>query len=159
MAAWQVELYILPRRALVRAPQPLTHALLAQTEWWKGSVFPRDYVTRLNALTALAPVSDKALTRWGPPDGNAVEVTMGEGRVARVRALVDVRKLDSRFGAALLMFVRAADALLVRGDGMVVEPSIDTFARALRGSAAWRYASDPLAFLAARERDEEATET
>jgi hypothetical protein len=72
--------------------------------------------------------------------------------VIRVKVQVDVRRLDSRFGAALLDFVRAADAVLIRNDGLVVEPLIGAYAGALRNSAAWKFASDPAAFLAANSR-------
>jgi hypothetical protein len=62
-------------------------------------------------------------------------------------ARVDVRRLDSKFGAALLQFVRTADAVLVRSDGLVVEPTIAAYAGALRNSAAWKFANDPAAQL------------
>jgi hypothetical protein len=45
--------------------------------------------------------------------------------------------------------------VLVRKDGLVVEPQIASFAAALRGSKAWQYASDPAAFLAAQADDDE----
>jgi hypothetical protein len=75
--------------------------------------------------------------------------------VSSVTARVDVRRLDSKFGAALLLFVRAADALLVRRDGAVVESTINAYAGALRSSAAWRYASEPGASLAAQMDDDD----
>jgi hypothetical protein len=102
-------------------------------------------------------VHDPELETWGPEDGNRVEVRSGEGRVARVHVRVDVRKLDSKFGAALLSFVRAAGAALVRSDGLVVEPTIGAYAAALRSSSAWTYANDPTAFvmaLAARKDED-----
>jgi hypothetical protein len=60
-----------------------------------------------------------------------------------VTARVDVRRLDSKFGAMLLQFVRTANAVLVRSDGLVVEPLVGAFAAALRSSDAWRFANDP----------------
>ena len=62
-------------------------------------------------------------------------------------ARVDVRRLDSKFGAALIQFVRSAGAVLVRADGLVVEPVISEYVAALRSSDAWRFASDPMTFL------------
>jgi hypothetical protein len=64
-------------------------------------------------------------------------------------ARVDVRHLDARFGAMLLQFARVADAVLVRRDGLVVEPIIGAFGAALRTSAAWQLTTDPAARPAA----------
>ena len=50
--------------------------------------------------------------------------------------------------AMLLQFTRAAGAVLVRRDGLVVEPLVGAFGAALRSSEAWRYASDPAAYFA-----------
>ena len=63
-------------------------------------------------------------------------------------ACVDVRRLDARFGAMLLQFARIADAVLVRRDGLVVEPLVGAFGAALRSSDAWKYANDPAASFA-----------
>jgi len=63
-------------------------------------------------------------------------------------ARVDVRRLDSKFGAMLLQFAKAADAVFVRGDGLIVEPLVGAFAAALRNSDAWKYANDPAAHIA-----------
>jgi hypothetical protein len=70
-------------------------------------------------------------------------------------ARVDVRRLDSKFGAALLDFVRKAGAVLVRSDGLVVEPIIAAYAAALRSSVAWRFANDPAAFWAAHSASDD----
>lgn len=156
MAVWQVDFYIVPRRALATAPRPLTPAVLDDTSWWASARFPADYAARLTALAPAAPSSSPELETWGTEDGNRVDVWCRGGRVSSVTARVDVRRLDSKFGAVLLVFVRAADAVLVRRDGAIVEPTINAYAGALRGSAAWRHASDPAAFLtAAVEHDED----
>ena len=42
----------------------------------------------------------------------------------------------------LLQFVRTANAVLVRSDGLVVEPLVGAFAAALRSTDAWRFAND-----------------
>jgi hypothetical protein len=95
------------------------------------------------------------LETWGAEDGNRVDVWSDGGRVRRVMARVDVRRLDSKFGAALIDFARKADAVLVRNDGLVVEARINAYAGALRTSDAWRFASDPAAFLAANPASDE----
>jgi len=73
---------------------------------------------------------------------------MEKGKPARMTACVDVRRLDATFSAKLLQFVRTADAMLVRHDGLVIEPSVGAFGAALRTSEAWKYATDPAAHLA-----------
>lgn len=150
MAAWQVEFHLVPRRALASAA--LTSAVLRDTDWWTAFAFPSDYQKRLAIVAPAAVASRPNVETWGTADGNRVDVWSDAGRVTRVMVTVDVRRLDSRFGAALLDFVRAADAVLVRTDGLVVEPIIGAYAGALRNSAAWTFASDPAAFLAANAK-------
>ncbi len=150
MAAWQVDLFVLPRRAIATASQPITQAALEQTDWWDGVPFPADYAVRLAAVASATPASlgSAGHERWGSEEGNRVDVWSARAKVMRVTVSVDVRRLDSKFGAALITFVRSAGAVLVRRDGLIVEPMIGAYAGALRGSSAWRYASDPAAFLA-----------
>lgn len=152
---WQVDFHLVPRRALGTAPRPLTPAVLDATDWWASANFPADYVRRLTAVAPIASAEGAELETWGQADGNRVDVRSRQGRVSAVTARVDVRRLDSRFGAALLVFVRAADALLVRRDGAVVEPTINAYAGALRSSTAWRYASEPGTSLAAQIDDDD----
>jgi hypothetical protein len=152
VALWQVEFQVIPRRAL--AATTLTSSVLANTDWWVGHRFPPDYRARLAVVVVTAPYSTGGQETWGTEDGNRVDVWSEEGHVRRVTTRVDVRRLDSRFGAALLDFVRKADAVLVRSDGLVVEPLVGAYAGALRNSKAWGFASDSAAFFAANDEDE-----
>jgi hypothetical protein len=154
MSAWQVVFHIIPRRGLANQPQVLAPAALEETDWWASSSPPVDYMEQLSTVTGAAPTGTDARKSWGPQVGYRIEVRRDAGRVMGIKVFVDVRRLDSRFGAALLLFLRAADAVLIRRDGVVVPGRIDEFAKSLRSSAAWRHASDPMAFLAAREREE-----
>ncbi len=142
MAPWQVDFYIIPRRALL-SHGALDSSDLDSTRWWATHAPPPDYQTRLNAVAPAAPSSSAAVQAWGADAGNRVDVLSDDGRVSAITARVDVRRLDSKFGAALLQFVRAADAVLVRSDGRVVEPTIAAYAAALRSSDAWKFANDP----------------
>jgi hypothetical protein len=144
MAAWQVDFYIIPRRALL-SRGTLDSSDLAATPWWVTHVLPPDYQRRLGAVASVAPSSHANVQTWGSEDGNRVDVWSEDNRVSAIMARVDVRRLDSKFGAALLQFVRTADAVLVRSDGLVVEPTIAAYAGALRNSAAWKFANDPAA--------------
>jgi hypothetical protein len=146
MAAWQVEFYIIPRRALP-SHGALDSSGLVGTPWWTTHRLPIDYQKRLSAFASASPSSSAELETWGSQDGNRVDVRSDDGRVSAVMARVDVRRLDSKFGAALLHFVRTAQTVLVRSDGLVVEPQIATYTAALRSSNAWKFASDPATFF------------
>jgi hypothetical protein len=146
MAAWQVDFYIIPRRALM-ARAKLDSSDLAATAWWATDTLPPDYQRRLGAVASVGPSSSADVQTWGSDDGNRIDVLSEQGRVRAITTRVDVRRLDSKFGAALLQFVRAAGAVLVRSDGLVVEPTIAAYAGSLRGSGAWKLSNDPAAKL------------
>jgi hypothetical protein len=147
MAIWQVEFAIVPRRALAtktRVPLPK----VMETDWWGTESLLPGYAQQLAAIAPLGSSSAAELQTWGEEDGNRVDVWSENGRATRMTARIDVRRLDSRFGAMLLQFARTAKAVLVRRDGLVVEPNVGAFGVALRTSDAWKYATDPAAFFA-----------
>lgn len=148
MAAWQVQFYIIPRRALL-SRATLDASDLDATPWWATHSLPPDYQRQLGVAAPVVPSSTAEVQTWGPEDGNRIDVWSEHGRVTAIMARVDVRRLDSKFGAALLRFVRAAGAVLVRSDGLVVEPTIAAYAAALRNSDAWKFSNDPAAHLRA----------
>ena len=145
MAQWQVTFQVAPHRAMAGAPRALTAEMVATTDWWGVGMVPPDLRDRLAAIARPAARSVAGVERWGTSDGNAVEVFSVGGRVSRITAHVDVRKLDSKFGAALLGFVRSAQSVLVRSDGWVAEPTVGAFSGALRGDPAWQFATGPAA--------------
>jgi len=147
VAAWQVEFSIVPRRALAAAGAAALRPS-ADTEWWAADVLPAGYQGKLSAVASPASSPSANVQSWGPEDGNRLDVWSVDARATKVTARVDVRKLDARFGAMVLQFARTADAVLVRSDGLVVEPVVGAFAAALRNSAAWRFANDPAAHFA-----------
>jgi hypothetical protein len=156
MAVWQVEFAIVPRRALgakLQVPIPQ----IIDTDWWRAEHLPVGYAQQLAAVAAPASSGAVELQTWGTEDGNRIDVWSENGEPIRMSARVDVRRLDARFGAMLLQFARVANAVLVRRDGLVVEPLVGAFGAALRTSEAWRYASDPAAHIAsyAESEDEE----
>ena len=154
MAVWQVDFHVVPRRALPATSQALARAVADDTDWWASAAFPADYPARLAAVAPVARSRSDGLETWGSEEGNRVDVWSESGRVHRVMARVDVRRLDSKFGAALIHFVRSAGAVLVRADGLLVEPIINAYVGALRGSEAWRFASDAMTFLASHPDDD-----
>jgi hypothetical protein len=154
MAVWQVEFAVVPRAALATASRAAL-AEAADIEWWTSATLPPDFARQLAAIAPTTPASAEELQTFGPADGNRIEVWSQNGRATRVTARVDVRRLDSKFGAMLLQFARVANAVLVRDDGLIIEPLVGAFAAALRSTDAWRYASDPAAYLASRDDDDE----
>jgi hypothetical protein len=143
MAPWLVTFHIVPHRAMASAPGALTPAVLETTDWWEASPLPADFGARLGTIAAPAGEASSGVESWGSADGNGVDVHRRGGRVSRIVARVDVRKLDPRFSAALLGFVRSSQAVMVRSDGRVAEPTVGAFSGALRGDPAWRHANEP----------------
>ena len=141
MAVWEGEFAVVPRRALAaetssRASAAHGHRLVERRSPSAGT------------LTSL-PLSRRPdhcrwaeLRTWGDEDGICVDVWSENGKATRMIARVDVRRLDARFGAMLLQFACVADAVLVRRDGLVVEPLAAAFGAVFRTSEAWNYASD-----------------
>lgn len=156
MAVWQVDFAIVPRRALAAQPRVGLPQLM-DTDWWSTERLPSGYAQQLAAIAPPGSSRTTELQTWGEQDGNRVDVWSENGKPVRMTARVDVRRPDARFGAMLLQFARVADAVLIRRDGLVVEPTAGAFGAALRSSEAWRYASDPAAFLASySEPDDDA---
>ena len=142
MADWQVDFAIVPRRALAARPSVALPKIM-ETDWWSSEHLPVGYSQQLAAIAAPGSSSAAERQSWGDAEGNRVEVWFENGRATRMTASVDVRRLDAKFGAMLLQFARVAEAVLIRRDGLVVEPIVGAFGAALRTSKAWQYASDP----------------
>ena len=154
MAVWQVAFAIVPRRALTtKARVPLPEVM--DTAWWSAERLPPSYAQQLASIAPPGPAAGTERQTWGDEDGNRVDVWSENGKATRMIARVDVRRLDARFGAMLLQFARVADAVLVRGDGLVVEPLVGAFGAALRTSDAWKHASDPAAHFASYSDESE----
>lgn len=147
MAVWQVDFAIVPRRALAGTTRVSLPQLL-DADWWSAERLPSGYSQQLATIAPVGSSSTAERQAWGQEDGNRVEVWFERGTPVRVLARVDVRRLDAKFGAMLLQFARSADAVLVRRDGLVIEPLVGAFGAALRSSTAWQHASDPAAHLA-----------
>jgi hypothetical protein len=137
MAAWHVEFYIIPKRALSSAPTPLPRDMLETVKWWAGVALPVDYRARFAANLPAMNSTPPDVEAWGSEDGNCVVVESEAGRVIRVRASVDARQPDARFAAMLITFARAGGAAIVQSDGSAIEPTAGGFGLALRSSAAW----------------------
>jgi hypothetical protein len=146
MAGWQVDFAIVPKRALATKP-PVPIASLIDADWWASERLPAGYAQQLGAIAPAESSPAAELQTWGREDENRIDVWFENGKPVRMVARVDVRRLDAKFGALLLQFARTAGAVLVRGDGLVIEPVVGAFGAALRTSTAWQYATDPAAHL------------
>jgi hypothetical protein len=141
MQPWQVQFIMVPERALVEAQGKRT--TIGAHDWWNNDAFPEQIRGMIAAVLPPGGASQEGVETWGAESGNRIDIHSRSGAVSRVLIYVDVRKLDSMFGAALILILREANALLIRSDGMVVEPTINAFSAALKTSEAWKYASDP----------------
>jgi hypothetical protein len=155
MAPWQVIFHVVPHRAMATAPRVLDAGLVATTDWWGAGPGPRELRDRLGVLIGAPTRTTPAVESWGSADGNGVDVHLSEGRIARVIAHVDVRKLDPKFGAALLGLARSMQSVLVRADGWVAEPTVGGYSAALRGDPAWAHANGPAPLKIAQEEKED----
>ena len=154
MEAWHVEFAIVPRRALAARPR-LAPPQVMDTDWWSTERLPAGYSQQLAAIASPGSSRAPELQTWGEEDGNRVDVWSENGKATRMTARVDVRRLNAGFAAMLLRFARVADAVLVRRDGLVVEPVVGAFGAALRTSEAWQYATDPAAHFASYAEPED----
>lgn len=149
-----VDFDIIPTRALRGGPGRLSADALVNTPWWQGVPLPPEFRSWLDGIAKRDPSRAPPSEMWGEAGGNRIEVISSDGgATTNILARVDVRRLDARFGAALLVLVRQLGATLVRRDGVIVEPTIGAFGAALRGTAAWRSANDPATWLAAQSDD------
>ena len=156
MAPWQVIFHVVPHRAMATAPRVLDAGVVATTEWWGAGSGASEARDRLRLLLGEPSRTTATVESWGTAEGNGVDVHLERGRIARVIAHVDVRKLDPKFGAALLGFARSMQAILVRADGWVAEPTVGAYSGALRGDPAWAHANEPAPLkIAAGEDDED----
>lgn len=151
MAPWQVIFHVVPHRAMATAPRVLDAGIVATTNWWGAGPGLRELRDRLATLVGPPTRATPAVESWGAADGNGVDVHLLEGGIARVIARVDVRKLDPRFGAALLGLARSMQSVLVRADGWVAEPTVGGYSTALRGDPAWKHANEPAPLKIATE--------
>lgn len=154
MAPWQVIFHVVPHRAMATAPRVLDAGTVATADWWGAGPGVRELRDRLEVLVGPPTHATPTLERWGTADGNGVDVHLAGGRIARVIAHVDVRKLDPKFGAALLGLARSMQSVLVRADGWVAEPTVGGYSTALRGDPAWAHANEPKPLKIATEEED-----
>ena len=73
MADWQVDFYLVPKRALAGSPS-LVAGQLEATDWWTSGALPPDYRERFGAMAVPAHGSGPEREAWGREDGNRIEV-------------------------------------------------------------------------------------
>ena len=149
MKPWLVVFHLEPRPRSPRG-DAATHARFSA--WNAQRPLPPDFARRVGAL-GLPPAEggEGSPRRWGRPDGNQLEMREGEAGEIVVRVAIDTRKLDPGFAAGLLALVKASNAVLVRGDGLMIDGTVGAFSKALRSSPAWAHVDDPTGLLTGRE--------
>jgi hypothetical protein len=163
MATWQCDFLLAPSAELggrtgpvlepivELLPGPLSRWLPGQqvrdTLWWRRVRPPADLLARAAAAAPPAPSWSTGLTTFGREDGNRIDVWREGDRVTSVLVRVDLRHPDRHFLGAVVDLARAADAVLLRLDGLVVPALLATLEEAVATSAAARFVADPEAYL------------
>ena len=146
MATWQADFFLVPRVALPVGGQ-LTGEHARDTEWWAGIELPANYRGQLSAFALPAPSWSKDVEVFGVEEGNRIDVWRERSEVSNILVRLDVRAFDPKFIAGVLQFAKSTAAVLVRADGLVVEPEEARLFQALEGSPAFRFVTDPAAFF------------
>jgi hypothetical protein len=150
MAAWQCAFLLAPRAELRAGAEPLPEWLPADrvrdTLWWRRASPPADLLARAGAAAPAAPPWSTDLTTFGREDGDRIDVWREGNRVTSVLVRVDLRQPNRRFLGAVVDLARAADAVLLRLDGLVVPALRAALEEAATSSAAARFVADPEAY-------------
>lgn len=152
MAAWQYDLFLVPRRAVLdqnALPKPrLSPAELHSDACWRAGEPPAGYEARVAEALAESESWSRNLRCWGHEDGDRIEVWARDGRMGEVRARVDARHPPGPFLGWLAGFAQDFGLVLVTPEGRVLEPGLEALTRAFERSAAYAYACDPRGYLA-----------
>lgn len=109
--------------------------------------FPADYQSQLDQLLSRYVSWSSNIEAWGEEDGNRVEIYVEDGRPVEGSIRVDCRHNSESFVIGVITMIRDWGFMLESEQGLGIEPEIDTFARALEGSRAFRFIRDPEAYL------------
>jgi hypothetical protein len=157
MAAWQLDLLIIPRKraeSLGFLRQLSSSSNCEEIDWWKGGSLPPGYEERLAGFLLPQTPWDKHWLIFGDENGTRVDVVHNNERIDEVRARIDVREIDLDLLEKLLAFVAESDCIFLNSAGAVIEPSIENIIIEIEASSAANFVHDPKRFLAWRRRSE-----
>ncbi|WP_437895816.1 hypothetical protein [Sorangium sp. So ce124] len=85
---------------------------------------------------------------WGDEDSTCLSMVRDGSRVVEVLLRVDLRNIQKPDLARLLDGFKRARVLLVDETAQLYEPTLPAVLQALQASTAWKYVTDPAAFIA-----------
>lgn len=151
MAAWQYDLYIVPRRALaergVDNDARLSPAEFDAGEWWHGHALPADFHTRVAALLPPGSSWDDEWHVFGEEDGTRLDVMTEGVQIEEVRLRLDARNLDPELLERLMALLDAFGCALVTPEMRVLSAEPLALWVELELSPAAQYVRDPAGFL------------
>lgn len=147
MAIWQCSFLLVPSTERDRDPRSLSERI-ENGSFWADSQPGEDIErTALETLGKGASWSSN-IDVWGDDDSTCVSMVRERNRVVEVLLRVDLRNIQKAALVRLLDGFKRARVLLVDEAAQLCEPTLSEVLQALRASTAWKYVTDPAAFIA-----------
>lgn len=147
MAIWQLRAWVVPRTNELNGARVANELQKGVSEAW-STLDPellRANVERLGLEPARS--WDSRALLWGREDSNYLRALVDGSRVREIETGIDARSVSLEYCRRLSDVLCDMGAVLVTAEGRIVEASLRSVAGALRRSAAWRFVTDPRAFL------------
>jgi hypothetical protein len=154
MAAWQVDLYIVPRvRAGLRArKRGGANGSVDDVDWWQENPLPPQFTKGLADFLPEQPGWDQNWKIFGTEEGNRLDLLLKNGDVDEIRARIDVRVPDLNFMGKLAALVRNNACVFLNSAGHVIEPTVESLCIEIETSPAASFIADPESFLNALQQ-------
>lgn len=157
MAAWQYDLFIIPRQKIEQlgCVGSISGELYGQTAWWDGSVSPQDVATRIDTFLSKGDGWSGSVLTWGVEDGNRIDLLVEESLIEELQVRLDMRDLSEGFLQEIVRLAGSLEGVFCSGDGTLIAADMPSLAKAMAESDAARFVADPSRFLEnlADERD------
>jgi hypothetical protein len=150
MAAWQFDMYLLPRASLASRGLhggAIPEELFNNANWWQRFELQSDYQAQFSAMLPWSMPWSPEVQTWGFDGGNRIDVLLEGERPIEMRARLDVREPDLEFLRGLIAFAQANHLLFVTPDMRVIEPDFGHVWSAIASSGAMLFVRDPEAWL------------
>jgi hypothetical protein len=161
MAAWQLDLYLVPRTTMQSdwlVARHIPEEVLEHGEWWRHSEPPPDYTVQFSSLLPwMVPWSPEVQT-WGLDEGHRLDVFLENGRPLDIRARIDLRERDVSFVRGLSKFAKDNDLVFITSGSRVVEPEFEAVWSELARSDAALFVHDSDTWLKQMQQTRSARE-
>lgn len=149
MATWQYDLFIIPRKKIEQlgCSGSISEELYDQTQWWKDSATPQDVASRIDEVLDKGSSWSNSLLTWGVEDGNRIDLLLEENLVSELQVRLDLRNLSEDFLQQVVDLADSLGGVFCSDDWTLLQPDIQSLARAMVDSNAARFVADPLGFL------------